>query len=77
MCGRFETTGKFSWAEIHKALSIHAPVTTPPLNFEPNDDVRPTTNQVVAHIDNGAWTVEKMRWGLGPLLAFRKTAEGH
>lgn len=66
MCGRFETTGKFSWTEIHKALSTYAPVTTPPLNFQPNDYVRPTTNQVVAHIEHGAWTVEKMRWGLVP-----------
>jgi hypothetical protein len=26
MCGRFETTGKFSWAQIHAALSTYAPV---------------------------------------------------
>ncbi len=66
MCGRFETTGKFSWSQIHAALSTYAPVTTPPLNFEPNDDVRPTTAQATARIENGAWVVEKMRWGLVP-----------
>ncbi|QIF82664.1 SOS response-associated peptidase family protein [Brevundimonas sp. 'scallop'] len=66
MCGRFETTGKFSWAEIHTALSTYAPVTTVPLNFEPNDDVRPTTSQATARLGEDGWIVEKMRWGLVP-----------
>lgn len=66
MCGRFETTGKFSWAEIHSALSSFAPVFTPPLNLEPNDDVRPTTNQATARLGEDGWIVEKMRWGLVP-----------
>lgn len=66
MCGRFETTGKFSWAEIHSALSSFAPVVTQPLNFEQNDDVRPTTNQATARLGEDGWIVEKMRWGLVP-----------
>ncbi|MFW2346398.1 MAG: SOS response-associated peptidase [Brevundimonas mediterranea] len=66
MCGRFETTGKFTWAEIHKALSTIAPVTTPPLNLQPDDDVRPTTIQATARLESDGWVVEKMRWGLVP-----------
>ncbi|MEN5364707.1 SOS response-associated peptidase [Brevundimonas intermedia] len=66
MCGRFETTGKFTWAEIHEALSTIAPVTTPPLNLQPDDDVRPTTMQATARLERDGWVVEKMRWGLVP-----------
>jgi putative SOS response-associated peptidase YedK len=66
MCGRFETTGKFSWAEIHSALSTYAAVATPPLNLETNDDVRPTTHQATARLGSDGWFVEKMRWGLVP-----------
>lgn len=66
MCGRFETTGKFTWAEIHKALSTIAPVTTPPLNLQPDDDVRPTSMQATARLESDGWVVEKMRWGLVP-----------
>ena len=66
MCGRFETTGKFTWAEIHKALSTIAPVTTPPLNLQPDNDVRPTTIQATARLESDGWVVEKMRWGLVP-----------
>lgn len=65
MCGRFDTS-RFSWREIYDALSIYATVATPPLNLEPNDDVRPTTSQVTARLENGAWVLEKMRWGLVP-----------
>lgn len=66
MCGRFETTGKFTWAEIHKALSTIAPVTTPPLNLQPDDDVRPTTKQATARLESDGWVVERKRWGLVP-----------
>ena len=52
MCGRFETTGKFTWAEIHDALFTIAPVTTPPLNLQPDDDVRPTTMQATARLES-------------------------
>lgn len=66
MCGRFSTTGKFSWREIHDALSTYGEVRTPPLNLEPNDDVRPTTAQAVARFTDGGWDVSLMRWGLVP-----------
>jgi len=66
MCGRFETTGKYKWAEIHAALSTYAPVTTPPLNLAEDDDVRPTTMQATARLESDGWVVEKMRWGLVP-----------
>lgn len=66
MCGRFETTGKYKWAEIHAALSSYAAVTTPPLNLAEDDDVRPTTMQATARLESGGWVVEKLRWGLVP-----------
>ena len=66
MCGRFETTGKFTWAEIHAALSTITSVTTPPLNLQPDDDVRPTTMQTTARLESDGWVVERMRWGLVP-----------
>jgi len=67
MCGRYSTTGRFSWAEIHRALSTYGEVKTAPLNLEPNDDVRPTTRQVTARLDDdGGWIVEAKRWGLIP-----------
>jgi putative SOS response-associated peptidase YedK len=65
MCGRFDTS-HLTWAEIHGQLSKFAPVRTAPLNMEPNDDVRPTTPQLVAHLVDGAFEVEPMRWGLVP-----------
>ncbi len=65
MCGRFETT-HLTWRQIHDQLSRFARVTTPPLNLEPNDDVRPTTRQITARLEDGAWAVEPMRWGLVP-----------
>lgn len=65
MCGRFDTS-HLTWAQIHDQLSRSATVTTAPLNLEPNDDVRPTTHQVTARLENGAWELEKMRWGLVP-----------
>jgi len=66
MCGRYDTTGRFTWAEIHKALSAYAPVSTLPLNLEPNPDVRPTTKQLTARLEDGGWVLEPMRWGLVP-----------
>jgi putative SOS response-associated peptidase YedK len=68
MCGRFDTS-HLAWADIHERLSSFAenfPVSTAPLNIEPNDDVRPTTAQVTARLQDGAWVLEKMRWGLVP-----------
>lgn len=65
MCGRFDTSHLY-WRDIYEQLSSLIPVRTEPLNLEPNDDVRPTTEQLVAHVHDGAWTLEKMRWGLVP-----------
>jgi len=59
MCGRFDTSG-LTWADIYAQLSQFAPVKTPPLNLEPNPDVRPTTAQLAARLDQdcGAVSVE-------------------
>ena len=65
MCGRFDTT-HLAWREIHQALSNFIPVKTAPLNLETSDDVRPTTPQVTARVEEGGWVLEKMRWGLVP-----------
>lgn len=66
MCGRFDTS-HLTWRDIYEQLSRFGTVASSPLNIEPNDDVRPTTRQVTARIgDDGAWVVEKMRWGLVP-----------
>jgi putative SOS response-associated peptidase YedK len=65
MCGRFDTS-HLTWAQIHDALSRFAKVSTTPLNIEPNDDARPTTQQLVARLDGGEWRLDKMRWGLVP-----------
>lgn len=68
MCGRFDTS-HLTWADIHAQLTQftqHFPVVTAPINMEPNDDVRPTTAQVTARLQDGAWVLEKMRWGLVP-----------
>ena len=68
MCGRFDTS-HLTWADIHDQLAAfgqHFPVATAPINMEPNDDVRPTTAQVTARLQDGAWVLEKMRWGLVP-----------
>ena len=66
MCGRFDTS-LLNWADIHRQLSGFAPVKTAPLNLEPNPDVRPTTAQLTARLDeDGGWLLEKMRWGLVP-----------
>jgi putative SOS response-associated peptidase YedK len=65
MCGRFDTT-HLSWREIHERLSGLGRVTSAPLNLQPDDDVRPTTDQAVARWDGEGFSVEKMRWGLVP-----------
>jgi len=68
MCGRFDTS-HLTWADIHAQLSAfgeHFPVVTAPINMQPDDDVRPTTPQVTARLQDGAWVLEKMRWGLVP-----------
>lgn len=68
MCGRFDTS-HLTWADIHAQLTQftqHIQVVTAPINMEPNDDVRPTTAQVTARLQDGAWVLEKMRWGLVP-----------
>ncbi|HEY9218843.1 MAG TPA: SOS response-associated peptidase [Phenylobacterium sp.] len=65
MCGRFDTSSLY-WRDIHEQLSSLIPVSTAPVNLEPSDDVRPTTPQATARLENGSWVVEKMRWGLVP-----------
>ena len=65
MCGRFDTS-HLTWREIHDQLAGLIPVGTAPLNLEANDDVRPTTAQLTARIEDGACVLEKMRWGLVP-----------
>jgi putative SOS response-associated peptidase YedK len=65
MCGRFDTS-HLTWAQIHGTLSRFIPVKTAPLNLEANADVRPTTPQLVARVEEGGWVLEKKRWGLVP-----------
>lgn len=65
MCGRFDTS-HLTWAQIHGVLASFIPVTTAPLNLEPNADVRPTTPQLAARVEDGGWVLEKKRWGLVP-----------
>lgn len=65
MCGRFDTS-HLTWTQIHAALLTYSTVRTAPLNLEPDDDVRPTTRQFTARLEDGEWVLEKMRWGLVP-----------
>ena len=66
MCGRFDTS-HLTWAQIHGALQQFLDVSTPMLNdLGWNEDVRPTTQQLVARVEEGAWALERMRWGLVP-----------
>jgi len=66
MCGRFDTS-HLTWAEIHEILSAVQTVRTEPINdLAPNDDVRPTDPQWVARLDDGAFVLDRMRWGLIP-----------
>ena len=65
MCGRFDTS-HLTWTEIYEQLSQFGEVVTAPVNLQPDDDVRPTTAQLVARQEEGRWVLEKMRWGLLP-----------
>jgi putative SOS response-associated peptidase YedK len=65
MCGRFDTSHLY-WRDIHEQLSSIASVATPAVNIEPNADLRPTDPHITARLENGAWRVERMRWGLVP-----------
>lgn len=65
MCGRFDTS-HLTWGDIHEQLSTFLPVRTAPQNLEPNADVRPTTSQLTARIEDGQWVLDKKRWGLVP-----------
>lgn len=65
MCGRFDTS-HLTWADIHRQLSTLVPVKSPAINMQPHDDVRPTTSQAVARVEDGGWIVENMRWSLIP-----------
>lgn len=65
MCGRFDTS-HLTWADIHRQLSGFLPVKSPALNLEMNDDVRPTTSQAVARVEEGGWVIEPMRWSFLP-----------
>jgi len=65
MCGRFDTS-HLTWADIHRQLSTLIPVTSAPMNLKADDDVRPTTSQAVARIEDGGFVVEPMRWSFLP-----------
>jgi len=66
MCGRFDTS-HLAWKDIHDALAAFGVVKTAALNdVGGNDDVRPTTSQLVARLDGDGLVVEPMRWGLIP-----------
>lgn len=65
MCGRFDTS-HLTWKQIHDQLSRFHKVASTPFDLQPNNDVRPTTRQLTARIENGAFVVEPMRWGLIP-----------
>ena len=66
LCGRFDTS-HLTWQQIHSALQQFLDVTTPALNdIVQNDDVRPTTQQIIARVGENGWVVERMRWGLVP-----------
>lgn len=67
MCGRFDTS-RLTFREIHDQLAGFAPVRTAPLNMEPNPDVRPTTRQVTARLEDGGFILEPMRWSLIPFF---------
>lgn len=67
MCGRFDTT-HLTWAEIHELLSLNGTVKSAAQNMEPNDDVRPTTSQLVARREEDGWVLERRRWGVVPFF---------
>jgi putative SOS response-associated peptidase YedK len=66
MCGRFDTSN-LTWAEIYDALMTYQIVDdTGVVDWAGDPDVRPTTSQVTARVENGSWVIERMRWGLIP-----------
>jgi putative SOS response-associated peptidase YedK len=66
MCGRYDTS-HLTWKEIHAQLSGFGKVAGDASNMlQPNPDVRPTTEQLVARLEDGAFVLDKMRWGLVP-----------
>jgi putative SOS response-associated peptidase YedK len=65
MCGRFDTQN-LTWAEIYAQLSKFAPLRSPAQNVQPDPDVRPTTRQLTARLQDGGFVVEPMRWSLIP-----------
>jgi len=67
MCGRMDTAG-LTWADIHRQLAGFRPVLSAAPNMEPNPDVRPTTRQLVARVEDGGFVVEPMRWSLIPFF---------
>jgi putative SOS response-associated peptidase YedK len=64
MCGRFDTSGLL-WRDIYDQLSRFCPVMSPAQNLEPNADVRPTTRQITARLEDCGFVVEP-RWSLVP-----------
>lgn len=65
MCGRFDTS-HLAWADIHAQLSKFGTVRPTNYAVEPNDDVRPTTQQLFARLEDGDWVIDRGRWGLVP-----------
>lgn len=66
MCGRFDTSHLY-WRDIYDQLATFGVVKTAAINdWEDNDDVRPTTKQLVARMDGDGLIVQRMRWGLIP-----------
>ena len=69
MCGRFDTS-HLTWQQIHSALQQFLDVTTPALNdIVQNDDVRPTTQQIIARVGENGCDPPSFWWT--PMLAFR------
>jgi hypothetical protein len=74
MCGRFDSS-RLAWREIHDALARFVPVRTAALNLEASVDVRPTTAQLVAKIEDGL-DARKEALGPGPRLLVGQAAQG-
>ena len=65
MCGRYRNLQ--SWTELHGAMErFLGPTTQTPLNVEPREQVRPTTNAPVIRMQDGAPIVANARWWLVP-----------
>ena len=61
MCGRFDISS-LTWAEVHAQLSGFAPVRGDASKMlKQNPHVRPTTEQLVARLEEGSWTFDRMR----------------